>query len=771
MSKYFIKVIGCIFFVIIFVFQFEGAFTFADAFELPDTGQTKCYQSGSPYGEIPCANTGQDGAYNINPMSFTDNGNGTVTDNNTGLMWQQDDHSDITCNGANAYCDGLAIDGYSDWRVPGKHELTSLIDYSISYPGPTIDTVFFPTSDQPHWSNYWSTAYAGNSSSAWNATFSRGSVTSHDKDNADIILYCYPGGYPCSFTYYHNVRCVRGGVVTPSFTDKGNGTVADNNTGLVWQQGEPGTMTWGSALSYCEGLTLGGDSGWRLPNVKELESLTDDSRYPAIDTNYFPNVIRSYYWSATTYALDPIYAWFVGSYSGSVEYLYPYFVNDVLYYYDKTNDIAAVRCVSNCQYSISPTGSPTFPASGGNGSITVTTSGSCNWTTDLGDCGWVHITSGGSGTGNGTASYSVDGNTSADSRACSMTVAGQPFAVNQIGAVVAPSAATNSATAITASGVTLNGTVSAHNASTTVTFQYGLTASYGNTVTAAQSPVTGNANTQVSKVITGLAKDVIYHYRVKAVNSAGTTYGTDMTFTIHAPGVTTNAATEITSAGATLNGTVNANNASTDVTFEYGLTTSYGSTVAADQSPVTGSANIPVSSAITGLEPNRLYHYRVKGVSLVGAKSGADMTFITLAIPPNISTNAATSITATGATLNGTVNANNASTTVTFEYGLTTSYGNTVTAVQSPVTGNADTPVSRAIAGLEMNKTYHFRIKGVNSAGSAYGDDMTFELLPVNVLAVGDGSSFNLNSSTLNVPGIIEIKGIIQSTTGVINVQ
>ncbi len=67
----------------------------AYAFNLPDTGQTKCYRGVSPYAEIPCAGTGQDGAYNINPMSFTDNGNGTVTDNNTGLMWQkQDDGTD-----------------------------------------------------------------------------------------------------------------------------------------------------------------------------------------------------------------------------------------------------------------------------------------------------------------------------------------------------------------------------------------------------------------------------------------------------------------------------------------------------------------------------------------------------------------------------------------------------------------------------------------------------------------------------------------------------
>ncbi|MBI5675180.1 MAG: DUF4214 domain-containing protein [Nitrospirae bacterium] len=103
------------------------------------------------------------------------------------------------------------------------------------------------------------------------------------------------------------------------FTNNGNGTVTDIRTGLVWQQGEPGYMTWGSALSYCNGLSLGGSTDWRLPNSKELESITDDSRYnPAIDTNYFPNALASYYWSSTTYAGSPNGAWHVGFYYGYV---------------------------------------------------------------------------------------------------------------------------------------------------------------------------------------------------------------------------------------------------------------------------------------------------------------------------------------------------------------------------------------------------------------------------------------------------------------------
>jgi len=93
---------------------------------------------------------------------------------------------------------------------------------------------------------------------------------------------------------------------------------------------------------------------------------------------------------------------------------------------------------------------------------------------------------------------------------------------------------------------------------------------------------------------------------------------------------------------------------------------------------------------------------------------------------PTVTTNSAGWITGTGATLNGTVNANNGSTTVTFQYGTTTAYGSTVTADQSPVTGSSDTAVSKAITGLTVNTTYHYRTVGENSAGTTYGNDITF---------------------------------------------
>jgi len=87
----------------------------------------------------------------------------------------------------------------------------------------------------------------------------------------------------------------------------------------MWQQGEGGQKTWEDAITYCEGLSLAGYTDWRLPNIKELESITDDSIYsPAIDTNYFPDANASSYWSSTTSVEYSPDAWLVFSSSGYV---------------------------------------------------------------------------------------------------------------------------------------------------------------------------------------------------------------------------------------------------------------------------------------------------------------------------------------------------------------------------------------------------------------------------------------------------------------------
>ncbi len=293
--------------------------------------------------------------------------------------------------------------------------------------------------------------------------------------------------------------------------------------------------------------------------------------------------------------------------------------------------------------------------------------------------------------------------------------------------LAAPDAATAPATAVGPSGATLNGSVNALNASTTVTFEYGNTTAYGSTVSAPQSPVNGITATPVSAVISGLTAGQTYHFRVVAASAGGTSYGDDLSFVAGiAPTVTTNAATSVVATSATLNATVNANGASTAVTFELGTTTAYGRTIAASPSQVTGTTNTTVSAAATALAPNTTYHFRAVGQNPSGTTCGADMTLTTPKVLPTAVTLPASGVTATGATLNGSVNAGNDSTNVTFQYGLTTAYGTTVTASQSPLGGVTTTAVSRAIGGLTTGQTYHFRVVAESSSGTAYGEDQVF---------------------------------------------
>lgn len=228
--------------------------------------------------------------------------------------------------------------------------------------------------------------------------------------------------------------------------------------------------------------------------------------------------------------------------------------------------------------------------------------------------------------------------------------------------------------------------------------------------------------------ITGLAPGTTYHVRAYATNEVGTSYGEDVTFLTlgEAPSCLTQDATELTATGAKLNGTVNPHDLSSEVTFEYGTSTDYGTAVSASQSPVTGSSNTNVSISLTGLIPLTTYHYRIKTINLLGTSFGEDKTFATLGQAPAATTLDATSKTAVSASLNGSVNAHNSSTIVKFEYGTTDSFGTSVTAIQSPVTGNNVTSVSADISGLIPNTLYYARLKAENSTGTTYGSQITF---------------------------------------------
>ncbi len=312
---------------------------------------------------------------------------------------------------------------------------------------------------------------------------------------------------------------------------------------------------------------------------------------------------------------------------------------------------------------------------------------------------------------------------------------------------LAPDATTQTPTNLSTTSATLNGTVNAHDLSTAVTFEYGTTTSYGQSITATQSPVTGNTSKPVSAALSGLAPKTTYHCRVKTVNAVGTKYGNDVSFTTAGdlPTATTQIPTNILTTSAVLIGNVNANSLSTTVTFEYGTTISYGQSIPATQSPLSGSSSASVSANVLGLSIGTTYHYRVKAVNTLGTVYGTDVTFTTLGQIPSVVTQTASNIQPFSATLNGSVNANHLSSTVTFEYGETTDYGSTITAIQSPVIGATNTNITAPIIGLKEGTTYHFRVVAANSLGTSFGSDMTFltlgQIPTVDVLEVSNMTS------------------------------
>ena len=163
--------------------------------------------------------------------------------------------------------------------------------------------------------------------------------------------------------------------------------------------------------------------------------------------------------------------------------------------------------------------------------------------------------------------------------------------------------------------------------------------------------------------------------------------------------------------------------------------------------------NVSFTSELKNLEPGITYHYQAylnNGKEIV---YGSELSFSTVSLtPPTVTTTAATSVTNTTATLNGTVNANGLSTIVTFEYGLTISYGSTANATPSPVTGNTSTNVSASLTGLSEGTLYHYRVNAVSSDGTVNGEDLTFTTISHSIDPVFVSST--IQNAT---PGVLEM--------------
>jgi len=297
----------------------------------------------------------------------------------------------------------------------------------------------------------------------------------------------------------------------------------------------------------------------------------------------------------------------------------------------------------------------------------------------------------------------------------------------------APTVTTGLPNSVGNTTASLSGTVNPNGVATTFTFEFGTSTAFGS-ITTPTSAGAGTSPLSVTANLSGLAPNTTYFYRLVATNSSGvTSTGIVRSFrttgTASPPVALTGAASAITTSGATLNGQVNPRGSQTAYTFEYGTSTAFGSltpVVALDNA----DALEPVSATLTGLAPNTTYFYRTVATNAAGTTAGPVSAFSTgPGGVPVVATGAATGVTATSATLNGTVNANGSQTAYTFEYGTTNAFGS-ISAVESAGSVSGANPFALPITGLSPNTTYLYRIVATNANGTATGQIASFQTAP-----------------------------------------
>jgi len=250
--------------------------------------------------------------------TYSDNGDGTVTDPTTGLIWmrcamgQTWDGVNSTCTGtastytfdqANALTGTVTIAGQSDWRVPTIRELQSIVERAIL--NPAIDRTAFPAAPA---SSFWSaSAHASLSGFAWYAYFSWGAASYGGRDAKFAVRLVRAGQ---SSALLDSARPIA------DYVDQGAGIVMHTPTRLIWQRcavgqswtgttcsGTPSTFTWDAAKVLKS--SFAGQTDWRVPTEEELLSLVDYSGWsPAINTTWFPNTDATIFWSASALALS-----------------------------------------------------------------------------------------------------------------------------------------------------------------------------------------------------------------------------------------------------------------------------------------------------------------------------------------------------------------------------------------------------------------------------------------------------------------------------------
>ena len=299
-----------------------------------------------------------------------------------------------------------------------------------------------------------------------------------------------------------------------------------------------------------------------------------------------------------------------------------------------------------------------------------------------------------------------------------------------------PTVTSNAASSITKNSATLNAIVNPNGlAISDYHFEYGTDPGLAGANTTTPGTLGADSSDHaVSAGISSLTPSTRYYFRIVATNSSGTSYGSILYFDTSArlaPTATTDAATSVGNTGATVNATINPNDEDiTDYHFEYGTdpalagaSTTTPGTIGAD------SSNHPVNAPLTGLSPLTTYYFRIKAISLGGTSYGSILSFATSALPPVVTTNAATLISDDTTTVNATINPNGAAITdYHFEYGTDPGLAGASTTTPGTIGSDLiDHDVSANLLSLTPSTTYYFRIKATSSAGTSTGSILTFD--------------------------------------------
>ncbi len=254
---------------------------------------------------------GEDADYHYFEPGYINNANGTITDTVTGLMWQRVDGGEMTVENAEFYCDTLTLGGFTNWRLPTCHELYSILDHDKT--NPALDTSVFTKTLAEYW---WSCQRQSNDVSKVWAVNAGGGVGNHPKTETISM-----GG-----NKHFHVRAVRDrqftALVPVHFKDNGDGTIRDSLTHLTWTKLPlTDSLNWENALIAAEAYSFAGQSDWRLPNIKELQSINDETLIsPSLPLTYFNVGINQKFWASTSLPNQPTRAWYLDTRYGITTY-------------------------------------------------------------------------------------------------------------------------------------------------------------------------------------------------------------------------------------------------------------------------------------------------------------------------------------------------------------------------------------------------------------------------------------------------------------------